>query len=268
MLIYIYTMIANDLVKIGLDPTESKLYLALLELGPSKVSEITKKAGITRTLGYHVLQKLGWYGLVDQVPGKRAVFAAQHPRRIVQYAEQKRNSWDKRIEAAEELLPDLVSLYRTAEKPSVRYQDGAEGIKAIFNETLESKTEILSIVDMEGWDKPAFRQWGKSYNRERSKRKIKERLLVLDIPVAREWMKSYQGSFKYTEIRWIKPEQLKGIEDFGGEMNIYENKMIMGVHKPNAIGIAIESTALASILKALFEMAWDKAEPVKPRRRV
>jgi sugar-specific transcriptional regulator TrmB len=258
-------MTPQELTNIGLDPTEAKVYLALLELGPSKVTDITKKAGITRTLGYHVLQKLGWYGLIDHVPGARTVFAAQHPRRIIQFAEQKRSSWERRIETAEAMLPELVSLFKTAEKPSVRYQDGSEGIKAMFNETLESKTEILSIVDMKGWDMPAFRQWGKAYNRERSRRKIHERLLILDNPTGREWMKHYQGSSTYTELRWVKPELLKGIEDFGGEMNVYENKMVMGVHEPNAIGIAIESTALARILKALFEMAWERSESVNVR---
>jgi len=37
--------------KLGLEKSEAAIYTALLELGPSTVTEITKKAGITRTRG-------------------------------------------------------------------------------------------------------------------------------------------------------------------------------------------------------------------------
>jgi sugar-specific transcriptional regulator TrmB len=60
----------NLISQLGLDETEGKVYLALLELGPATVDEITKKAGINRTLGYYALEKLGWYGLVDRATGK------------------------------------------------------------------------------------------------------------------------------------------------------------------------------------------------------
>lgn len=245
--------------ELGLEETEAKVYLALLELGPSTVSEITKKAAITRTLGYHVLEKLGWYGLVDQVSGKgsKIVFSAEHPQRLVQHIKNKKNQWQRTLEKVEQKLPGLVSLYKFADKPTIRYQEGAEGIKSIFEETLKSESEILSIMDVDGWDVSDFRNWARNYNKERSEKKIHERILLLDTPIARNWLKDYQGSFKYTDYRWIKKEQLKGIDLFGGEVNIYENKVVMALLKnPNRMGVIIESAALASILKSLFELAW------------
>ena len=246
------------LQQIGLEETEAKTYLALLELGPSTVSEITKKAGITRTLGYVVLEKLAIFGLVNEVSGKGAkkIFSAQHPRSLVQYAKNRKNQMERDLTEIEKQLPDLVSLYKFAEKPIIRYAEGPSGVKNIFNETLEAKTEILSILDIEGWI-PEFSSWGKEYNKERSRLKIKERILMLDTKQGREWMKYYKGSFKYTQYRWIKPEQLPGILDFGGEINVYENKVVMALlKKPNQMGILIESTALSNILRALFELAW------------
>ncbi len=80
---------------------------------------------------------------------------------------------------------------------------------------------------------------------------------MLDTPPGRAWMKDYKGSLKYTSYRWIKPEQLPGIKNFGGEINIYENKVVMALlKKPNLMGVMIESLALANILKGLFELAW------------
>ncbi len=244
---------------LGLDKNEANVYQALLELGPATVSQITKKASITRTFGYQVLEKLSIYGLVDRVSGEgvKIRYTAQHPRRFVQFIQNRKNQWERRLKDAEQKLPDLVSLYKIAEKPVVKYQEGVEGVKSIYNQTLESKEEILSILDIEGWDVPEFSQWGKDYNRERSQKKINERILILDTPQGRKWMKDYKGSFKYTHYHWVKPEQLPGIKDFGGEINIYENKVVMALlKKPNLMGVMIESSALSNILKALFELAW------------
>ena len=246
------------LTKSGLDETETKVYLALLQLGPSTVSEITKKAAITRTLGYHILQKLGVYGLVDESAsaGARRVFTAEHPQRLLQFVKNKKNAWERKLKDMEDGLPELISMFKVAEKPTIRYQQGIEGVKRIFDETLESKTEILSILDAEGWAQTEFKSWGENYNRERGKRKIHEKFLLLDTPAGREWIKNYKGSFKYTEYRWIKREQLPGIEEFGGEINIYENKVVMALHKPTEMGVVIESRSLANLLKGLHALAW------------
>lgn len=249
----------NLIKNLGLEENEAKVYQALLELGPSTVSQVTKKAGITRSFGYQILEKLSIYGLVNRVSGEGAKirYSAEHPRNLIQFIQNRKNQWERRLKEAEQRLPDLVSLFKVAEKPIVKYQEGIEGVKNIYSQTLELKEEILSILDIEGWDVPELRQWGKEYNRERSQRKIKERILMLDTPQGREWMENYCGSFKYTNYRWIKPEQLPGIKEFGGEINIYENKVVMALlKKPNLMGVMIESSALANILRGLFELAW------------
>ena len=256
----------EELKNLGLEDSELKVYLALLELGPSTVSEITKKAKITRTLGYHVLEKLGWYGLVDQVSGKgtKIIYGAQHPQRLVQYVKNKKNQWDGKVKEIEQYLPNLVSLYKIADKPVVRYQMGDEGLKNIYIENLESKTEILSILDVDGWDVPEFRTFGKWYIKERVKRKIPERILMLERESVHEY---YSDPSKLTDYKWIKFSQLPGILDLGGEINIFENKVLIAItKKPNRMGILIESSALANILKAMFELAWQVALPVKKKK--
>lgn len=256
---------------LGLDDKEAQVYQALLELGPATVTRVTRKAGITRTLGYQILEKLSIFGLVNQVSGEDAKirYAAEHPRRLIQHLKNKRNTWDRRVEKAEERLPELVSLYRVADKPTIRYQEGVSGVKAIFDETLKSKETILSILDIEGWDNVAeLRKYQKWYNRERSDLKVRIQFLMLDTPQGRAWMKDYKGSHQYSTYRWIKPEQLPGISEFGGEINIYEDKVVMALLKrPNMMGVLMESSALANILKGLFHLAWEQGVESRPRRK-
>ena len=111
--------------KLGLEENEAKVYLALLELGAATVSEIAKKSGITRTNGYHVLQKLSWSGLVNIVSGKgkKIKYSAEHPRRLIQVATNKKSLWEEKVNDLKKILPDLISLYKVADKPVIRYQD-------------------------------------------------------------------------------------------------------------------------------------------------
>lgn len=244
---------------IGLEESEARVYLAMLELGPATVTEITRKAGVTRTLGYHVLEKLGWYGLVDCVSGKDSVlrYAVEHPNRVLQFGKDKKSEFDRHVKELENSLPLLVSLYKVAEKPVVRYQEGLAGLKNIYLETLNAKTEILSIVDLDAFSQPEVKQFAKNYTKERGRRRIHERLLILDTPAGRQWFKKFSGSFRYTHYRWIDPTQLPGIAEFGGELNVYGDTVMMALMKrQNYLGILIESSALANIIRGLFELAW------------
>jgi len=264
---YNIIMLKNyDYNQLGLEESEAKIYLALLESGPSTVSELTKKAKINRTLGYHVLQKLGWYGLAVEVKnlGNKKIYTALHPQRLVQHIKNKKNQWERNLAEVEKDLPELISLYSIADKPVIRFEEGSSGLTSIFEESLESKTEIFSILDVDSWQVSEFWDWAQSYNRSRNRKKIKEKILVLDTPASRKWVKGYKGSKVYTVYRWIKPEQVMNLLRFGGEINVYENKvMIALLQKPKIMGIMIESKILANILKAMFQMVWDQAKPVK-----
>lgn len=247
------------LQKIGLEDSEAKTYLALLELGPSTVSEITRQAQITRTLGYHALEKLSWLGLVDRVtvPGKKISYHALHPHNLRQYVKSRRQQWARNLQKVEQSLPQLVSLYKLAEKPVVHYHEGLAGIKKIANETLAAKKEMYTILDVEEWNALPLKTFGRQWDRERSKKGIKEKQLLLKTAKAQEWMKYFTGSPKNTEVRWLDPKLLSHIKDFKGEINIYDNKVAMLLlAKPNRMGIIIESATLANILKSLFTLAW------------
>lgn len=259
----------ETLKQLGLTEHEAKVYLAMLELGPATVTSITKKAGLTRTLGYVVLEKLGLDGLVMRVKdsSKKMKYVAEHPRSLIQFIRNRKNSWERREGKAAEMLPDLLSLYKIKDKPVIRYQEGVAAIKSVYEEeTLQSTTEILSVADVECWVQPEFWDWAKSYHRERTKRKVKERILLLDTPEGRAWLKSYRPT-PYTSYRWITRDQAKGLLAFGGELNIYENKMLVALpQKTQRLIAVIESRVLVAILRSMFNIVWDVARPARNAR--
>ena len=56
-----------------------------------------------------------------------------------------------------------------------------------------------------------------------------------------------------TIYRWAESEQVKHLLEFGGELNIYENKVMMALERTTGC-VTIENGVLANIMMAMFEL--------------
>ena len=255
-----------DLIKkLGLNENEIKVYLALLELGPSLVTKIAQKAGINRTSSYDILERLVRYNLVTYASGQgsKKEYSAMPPYNLISFLERQQKEKNKQLEKLKEKLPELRMLYKIDNKPAIKFFEGSDGVKAIYQETLKSKTEILSVGDCEEWESEDFISWGKKYNQERTRLKIKERVIIPDTKKTTDWFKKYPTSLKYTDYRILPKDKINFT--FNSEINIYEDKLVIVLlKKPNRMGIMITSKDLVKILKALFEMTWLSCEKINP----
>lgn len=254
-------LIAN----LGLTENEGKIYLSLLELGPSLVTEISRKAEVNRVSCYDVLERLVKYNLVTYASGKSSKkrYSAMPPYNLFSFLDRRQKRQEKKLEELKQKLPELKMLYREPNRPSIKFFEGTEGLKAIYAETLKSKTEILSVGDCEEWETPDLAAWGRQYNRERAKLKIFERVLIPASEKTINWFRNYPTTMKYTRYRILPKEKVNYL--FDSEINIYEDKvMIALLKKPNRMGILITSAQLAKIMRALYEMAWEAADKYGP----
>lgn len=250
----------QKLQRLGLDKNEVKVYLALLELGPSLISDISEKAGINRTTSYDILERLGINGLVVRASGERTKkeYAVNPPSRLITFLKGKQNVWTRRTNQAIKIVPVLQLLYKKAKKPTIKFFEGTAGVEAIYLETLKSKEEILSIADTHVLELPDLKVWHKEYARARARARIKERALVLKSQRAIKWIKNYPATLKYTEFKFVP----KGEFSFSGtEIDIYEDKIMVAILKrPYRLGILITNQLLADTLKVMWELAWQKGE--------
>ncbi|MDD5291252.1 MAG: helix-turn-helix domain-containing protein [Patescibacteria group bacterium] len=257
------------ITKLGLTQNEANVYLSLLELGPSLVTEISNKSKVSRVTCYDVLEKLVKYNLVTYASGKQAKkrYAAMPPHNLIDFLKRKQKRKEKQLEELGKKLPELRMMYKEPNRPSIKFFEDTEGLKAIYSETLKSKTEILAVADCEEWQSPDLIAWGRQYNRERTKNKIYERILIPAGEKTIDWFKNYPTTLKYTEYRILPKEKINYL--FDSEINIFEDKvMIALLKKPNRMGILITSKHLVNILKAMFEMAWEATEKYNRNDRV
>jgi sugar-specific transcriptional regulator TrmB len=131
--------IIQQLQSIGFDDKEAGIYLAILNLGSASISDIAKRSGIKRPTVYHYIDELVKKQLVYKTAqGKRVLYTPQNPQRIISFLEENRKRTEK-------ILPELLSLYQSSPKqPKIRFYEGKEGLKTIYEEIFNTSQIIYS----------------------------------------------------------------------------------------------------------------------------
>ena len=127
--------------KLGLTENESRVYLALLELGPSLAGQISRKTGIHRRNIYDVTERLIKKGLLGYIiKNNRKLFEAANPERLQNILKEKQRN-------LEEALPQLFLLYqKTKQKQKTNFYKGIEGLKTVFQDQLQMKKKEIFIL--------------------------------------------------------------------------------------------------------------------------
>jgi len=232
------------LQKLGLTESESKVYLALLELGSSLAGVISKKTGIHRRNVYDITERLAEKGLIGYIlKNNRRLFEAANPERLKEILDEKQKALD-------ESLGDLKFLYqKTKEKQETNFYKGIEGLKTIFQDQLEvneknNEKEILILGASESAFEvlPFYFKW---YDKDRVKNKIKVRIIASEklskkIPLAK---------IKYLPQKYANPLAI----------NIYRDKVAIILWKKSPIAIVIKEKEIADSYKKYFELMWKMA---------
>ena len=143
----------NQLKNLGLSDNEAKVYMAMLELGPATVLEISAKAGVNRPTTYVQIESLKKMGLVSaQIKGKKQLFIAESPEQLEFMIERQKSELEQKKEELHKLLPELTNIFSLSDsKPQVRFFEGKEGLLKMQGELLKSGTdEVVSFASADG----------------------------------------------------------------------------------------------------------------------
>lgn len=236
------------LIDNGFDERSAELYLAGLQLGSAPASEYARRTGLNRVTCYNVLEQMvknGAFTVERKVQGK--CYAPVSPEHLTLRAQ-------KNAEAFERALPELRSLrgaqYR---KPHVRFFEGWEGVRHVYEDSLTARGELLNFANS-----AAVRRLWPAYDEEyvalRVERGIKLRGIAPDDAAGR---RVHGEDRKYLrEIRLVPAKDF----DFRNEINIYDHKVAIcsfGSGKNEEVfGVIVESKEVAETQRQVFEMAW------------
>ncbi|MFA6534556.1 MAG: helix-turn-helix domain-containing protein [Patescibacteria group bacterium] len=254
----------EKLMALGLKPNETAVYLALLELGTGSVTAISHRAGLNRTTGYDILERLALYGIVNRPlgEGKKQTYVVEPPSRLKIYLENKKRRAEERLKELDGLLPGLELLYKTDLKPVIKFAEGKTEMVNMYLHKLDSREPIRAILNLKGYSED-FDEMGQASSAARYKKGIAEKVLAIKNETALSWWeKVYQDKPKLqanTEYRWLAPEAIKELPN--GEVNIYNDTTLIMLTKPGEyVAFEITSQSLASFLKIIFDLAWSQVK--------
>jgi sugar-specific transcriptional regulator TrmB len=229
-----------NLESLGLTKNETKVYSALLELGPSLAGSISRKTGLHRRSVYDVTEMLIKKGLIGYIlKNNRRLFQASSPNKFLDIIKEKESSIN-------EILPLMLSQYsKTKEKEETNFYKGKEGLKNIFQDQLNYK-EVLILGASESASDilPFYFKW---YDKDRVSKKIKVRIIASS---------KLNKKIPFSEIRYIPEKYANPLA-----INIYGDKVaIILWNKENPIAILIKNKEISAGYKNYFELTWKSAK--------
>jgi HTH-type transcriptional regulator, sugar sensing transcriptional regulator len=241
------------LLSLNFTEKEANVYLALLELGQGSVSEIARKANINRTYGYNILSILASKGLVN-ISGKepKQEYAAESPDKIRELLKMEIAKNQEFLKQADAIIPQLKSIHSVKGRPQVRFYEGKDGLKQVYEDTLTSHETILAFASVEDVHQ-TLPDYFPGYYFRRADKGIPIRAIFPDSPEAEDLIK--YNKIQKRETALVPPDKYS----FSPEINIYDNKVMIASWKEK-LGITIESGEIADAMKKIFELAWAEAK--------
>lgn len=245
---------AQDLLSIlravGFGEHEGAIYLAGLQLGSAPASEYAKATGMNRVTTYNYLESLvrrGTFTATRKVRGKW--YAPVAPEYLALEAR-------KNIQALDRVLPELKFMqgakYR---RPNVRFFEGWEGVRHVYEDTLMAGTELLNFANS-----AVVRRFWPNYDEEYVAQRVKQGIYLRGIAPDDEAGRRVHGEDheRLREIRLVPAQDF----DFTNEINIYDHKVAICSFgsvtdsERDMFGVIVESKEVAETQRQVFEMAW------------
>ena len=140
-------MFHYHLQNLSLSKKEARVYLALLELGPSTVQEIARKTGLVRTTVYNQIKTLIEKGLLTGMfQGKKRLIIGQNPNRLLSNLRFQKKELEEQERILKDIIPDLKGLINLSKgSPKIRTFIGKEGIRLMREDMI--KTKRLPVIE-------------------------------------------------------------------------------------------------------------------------
>ena len=236
------------LESLGLSKRESRVYLSLIEIGPTTTSKIIRKTGIASSKIYDVLEKLEHKGLVTYIlKNGKMEFHPVNPEKLLDILKEKEATLN-------EILPNLKELYKgDAEEIQAEIYKGKEGIKSLFEDIIREGKDWC-VLGGSGKAATTLPYYMPNFYKRINKNKINLKILFIDEETTRQQAKELKD-FNNISINFL-PKEIKNLM----VIFIYSNKIfiipITRTTENSPLGVLIKSKESAESYKSYFNWLW------------
>ncbi len=227
---------------IGLSRNQAKIYLQLVELGPSPVGELTAHTNIHRTNIYDAVDKLIKRGLVSYIfRGHVKLFQASPPTVLSTFLQERQEHFN-------EILPQLLVKSKTSHSSQhATVYEGLQGIRAINNDMIQEGKEIVAFgIPRQTAD--VLKSVLPVFHRRRIEKKIPMKHLYDED--AKERI-AYLNSLSFTEARYLPTKTGSPATTL-----VYGDKVAFVIWSEPLLGILIQSKRMAEQYRRYFALLY------------
>jgi len=246
---------------IGLKEEETRVYLALIEVGPSTAGALIKKLGVPRASLYGYLERLQDAGCVRQSSRNNVkLFIAEAGEKLDFIYKRRIEELEIKRKSLQTFLPELqkragLSLM----SPKMTTFEGTQGLQSALEDVLlypDTQTYVMWPIKASLEAVTAdFLYW---HNKERIKRNISIEVV---------WPRKQLIDFKRYPFLGGTAEFLREIRqapdavDFTMGYWIYGDKIVFTSSRAESFGFTIESRELVNLQRTLHKAVWDMSTP-------
>ncbi len=255
----------QNLIEIGLNESEAKLYLELTFVDSISILELSQKSKLPRTTVYRICEKLVNKRFASWVMKENSTkVRANHPKVLDSLLKEKQdelNSFEKSLESLKLMISTSpLKLYNT----EVRYYQGVEGFKQLIWNSLKAKKEIVGY-SVYGRKKVVGDKFYEQFTIEFNRRKLRDKVIINDdvLQMVKETLKSVHQQ-TINDIKYIDKKRFY----VAGDVTIYNDiYAVCYWNESDVIGVEIENSELVKMQKSIFEILWEIAKPIKYREK-
>jgi len=248
-------LLEKTLERIGLTPSESKIYLALLKYGELKTGEILKRTNINSGRIYDILTNLESKGFISKTT-KNTVkyFKAAPPHIIQQHLESRAQELAEEQKSITQQLPDFEKLYKSHEHDvGVEIYIGKKGMRTayeiLFAQAAKHKDYyVIGITQQKRYADwlPLFLETYVYPTRKRLKCKVRK---IINQEARHESLWKKDDS----EIRYLPLTMLTSYDILG-------DIVIVQIFQGETINIIIKNKQTADDFREQFNLLWKIAK--------
>ncbi len=234
---------------------ESKVYLALLELGASTTGPIVDKSGVARSIIYQILERLMEKGLVSFITKQKTkYYQAATPTKLLEYMDQRANTLADHRKKVEAAIPQLLLKQASAAKTQATVYTGFKGIRTAHEHLYDKLGKgdewvYLGVPIFQPEEQHAY--WKKDHIR-RVREGITFRALFnkgVDAKTLKNRNSYKDGVTKVMDSDIQTPAMFL----------MYADTVVIILQDPEAIAVEIVNKHIADSFKAYFEEFWKRS---------
>lgn len=241
------------LQEIGLNKSEAKVYLTLLEIGPVTTGPLLSKAQVSSSKIYGILERLIGKGLVSFIiQSKTKYYQAAPPETLLDYMREEEEQQEIRKEKIKIFVNELrLKQSKQEEKQEARIFLGWKGVQNAYNliiEMLPWGSEFIGFVQpTTEEERKEVKIFYQQYHKKRLEKKYHTKLISNE-SLRSIFEKEPYSSFRRFEVRYVK--------NCPAGLVIFGNNILIIAFEKKPVAIVIQSEPIAKSYRNLFYEMW------------